>query len=52
MILLCDEDIGTKVPRALAIMGYEAHSLVEMGWVSKPDVWVVAKSWGTGLARL
>ncbi len=39
MILLTDEDIGTKVPRALHIVGYDARSLVRMGWAQQPDIW-------------
>mgnify|MGYP001612014741 CR=1 FL=1 len=39
MILLTDEDIGTKVPRALTLVGYDARSLVRMGWATRPDDW-------------
>ena len=39
MILLCDEDIGTKVPDALRLVGYNALSLVGRGWGGRPDVW-------------
>ncbi len=39
MILLCDEDIGTKVPRALTLVGYDVRSLVQMGWATRPDTW-------------
>ncbi len=38
MILLCDEDIGTGVPKALSLVGYEAHALVSLGWGGQPDV--------------
>ena len=38
MILLCDENIGTRVPRALTLVGCEARSLVELGWGGWPDV--------------
>jgi hypothetical protein len=44
VILLCDEDIGTKVPRALTLVGYEAKSLVEMGWNTKEDIWWLPKA--------
>ena len=39
MILLTDEDIGTNVPRALTLVGYDARSLVGMGWATRPDTW-------------
>lgn len=49
MILLCDEDIGTGVPKALALVGYTTHSLVGLGWAGKPDkqwlVWAGQKEW-------
>lgn len=38
MILFCDEDIGTKVPQALELVGLPTFSLVKRGWISKPDV--------------
>lgn len=38
MILLCDEDIGTGVPRALSAVGYQTRSLVGLGWQSESDV--------------
>lgn len=44
MILLCDEDIGTGVPKALSLVGYKAKSLVEMGWHTKGDVWWLPKA--------
>lgn len=44
MILLCDEDIGTGIPKALTLVGYEAHSMVEMGWNTKEDVWWLPKA--------
>ena len=37
MILLCDEDVGTGVPRALAWVGYSAHSLYDCGLANTPD---------------
>ncbi len=39
MILLTDEDIGTNVPKALKLVGYDARSLVQQGWAGKPDTW-------------
>ena len=36
--LLCDEDIGTGVPTALRAVGYQANSLVRLGWGGRPDV--------------
>lgn len=38
MILLCDEDVGTGVPRALTLVGYDARSLYGQGWAGLPDV--------------
>lgn len=38
MILLCDEDIGAGVPTALHLVGYETVSMVNAGWLSRPDV--------------
>ncbi|MBE9470424.1 MAG: hypothetical protein KAX23_04840 [Dehalococcoidia bacterium] len=37
-ILLCDEDIGTRIPRALTLVGCEARSLRELGWGGWLDV--------------
>ena len=37
MILLCDEDVGTGVPNALRLVGFEALSLVGLGWGGRPD---------------
>ena len=37
MILLCDENVGTGVPKALTAVGYDARSLVGMGWGGFPD---------------
>ena len=39
MILLCDEDIGTRVPSALSLVGYDVRSIYKMGWAGKPDAW-------------
>jgi hypothetical protein len=38
VILLCDEDVGTGVPRALTLVGYDARSLYGQGWAGLPDV--------------
>lgn len=38
MILLCDEDVGTGVPKALKLVGYSTHYLFERGWAGKPDI--------------
>ena len=48
MILLCDEDIGTKVPRALNLIGYDAFSLVGLGWGGSPDVWWLERAGRNG----
>ena len=37
MILLCDEDIGTHVPKALQLMHYRTMSLAQKGWRSWDD---------------
>lgn len=39
MILLCDEDIGTRVPKALSLVAKPAKSIFEVGWAGKPDPW-------------
>ena len=44
MILLCDEDIGTKVPQALTLVGRDARSLAQQGWRGKPDTWWLAQA--------
>lgn len=38
MILLCDEDVGTGVPRALSLVRYPAHALYDCGLAGTPDV--------------
>ena len=38
MILLCDEDVGTSIPKALHLVGCEARSLRELHWDGWPDV--------------
>ena len=37
MILLCDEDIGTGVPKALTLVGYKAKSLYGLHLAGRPD---------------
>ena len=44
MILLCDENIGTNVPKALSLVGYDARSLFQMGWAGKPDTYWLAQA--------
>jgi hypothetical protein len=44
VILLCDEDIGTKVPTALSLVGYDVRSIHQMGWSGKPDTWWLAEA--------
>jgi hypothetical protein len=38
VILLCDEDVGTGVPRALAFVDYPAHALYDCGLSGQGDV--------------
>ena len=44
MKLLCDEDVGTSVPRALSAVGFPARSLVSMRWNGKPDEFWLEKA--------
>ena len=44
MILLCDEDIGTHVPRALTLVERDARSLFQMGWQGTADTWWLTKA--------
>ena len=44
MILLCDENIGTHVPKALTLVGRDARSLFQMGWAGKPDTYWLAQA--------
>lgn len=37
MILLCDEDVGTGIPKALKLVGCEAKYLHRLGLAGKPD---------------
>jgi hypothetical protein len=36
--LYCDEDIGTRVPKALKLVGLRAEYAVSRGMISEPDV--------------
>jgi hypothetical protein len=41
LILLCDEDVGTGIPRALSLVGYETRYLHRLGLAGSPDtVWL------------
>jgi hypothetical protein len=44
VILLCDEDIGTHVPRALTLVGRDARSLFQQGWRGTPDTYWLAQA--------
>ncbi|MBI2724187.1 MAG: hypothetical protein HYX50_03900 [Chloroflexi bacterium] len=48
MIVLTDEDIGTKVPRALTLVGRDTRSLVSMGWAGRPDTWWLERAGSLG----
>jgi hypothetical protein len=37
LILVCDENIGTGVPRALALVGYDTQYFVNLSWAGKKD---------------
>ena len=37
MILFCDEDIGSKVPGALQLVGLSVIPSVQKGWLGKKD---------------
>lgn len=53
MILYSDEDVGTRVPRALKLVGLKVVSAVSKGAVSEPDVqwiWRVGKKGWLGLS--
>ena len=49
MILLCDEDVGSGIPRALEAVGYNAQALVDIGLGGRPDTeWLAiagARGW-------
>lgn len=41
MRLLCDEDVGTRVPRALRLVERDATALHTKGWRGRPDAeWI------------
>lgn len=41
MILLCDENVGTGIPKALNLVGYEVKYLLQLGLAGQPDtVWL------------
>lgn len=41
MILLCDEDVGTGIPKALQLVGLGSRYLRRLGLAGKPDqVWL------------
>ena len=44
MILLCDEDVGTSVPKALNLVGCETKYMRKLGWAGKPDVEWLSKA--------
>ena len=44
MILLCDEDIGTGVPKALSLVECKAKSLYGLHLAGKPDEFWLAKA--------
>ncbi len=44
MILLCDEDVGTGVPKALKLVGLESRYLRQLGLAGKPDTEWLAKA--------
>jgi hypothetical protein len=44
LILLCDEDVGTGIPKALNLVSCETKYLRRLGWAGKPDVEWLAKA--------
>ena len=48
MILFCDEDIGTKVPDALRLVGYKTFSMKQKGWLSSGDTDWLTKAGQSG----
>ena len=44
MKVLCDEDVGTSVPRALSAVGFDVRALVSMGWGGYPDEFWLKKA--------
>ena len=50
MKLLCDEDIGTGVPRALYAVDREARSIIDLGWRTYGDIrWLTLAGQGDWL---
>ena len=50
MKLLCDEDIGTGVPRALYAVAREARSMIDLGWRTYSDTqWLTLAGQGDWL---
>lgn len=49
MVLLFDEDCGTGIPKALALVGYATHYFFELRWSGKKDTewlpWVGQNEW-------
>jgi hypothetical protein len=43
LILYCDEDVGTRVPKALKLVGLRALSAVAAGTNSEPDIQWLAR---------
>ena len=39
MILLCDEDVGTGIPKALNLVDCKAYSIHGLHWDGKPDTY-------------
>lgn len=48
MILLCDEDVGTGVPNALTLVGYDARAMVDVGWGGHHDIDWLLRAGRTG----
>lgn len=48
MILYCDEDVGTRVPKALKLVGLQVVYAVKRGWASEPDVQWLARAGKNG----
>ena len=48
MILLCDEDVGTGIPKALSLVGYETRYLCKLGLAGKPDTEWLTKAGQNG----
>lgn len=44
MKLLCDEDIGTSVPKALKLVGYDVTSIYHEKWAGREDTFWLEKA--------